>query len=318
MSHELTVRDDGKVEMAYMGDTPWHRLGTRVSEGTPVREWIGAAGMDWTVEQAPVHFTPAEAEGRIFDDRFVLYRSDNKMPLGVVSGDYCILQPAEVLEFFDDLVQSVGLQLETAGTLFGGKRFWALAKIGEQALIDRQDKIKAYLLLSSSADGLRATEARFTSVRVVGNNTLRMSDTRDSEGQIKISHRTQFVPESIKQRLGVASATFDTFMTNIRRLADTRVSDAKAETLTRTLLGKDDDQKGGQRFAKAMALFRGEAVGFDTPGFEGSAWGWVNSVTEMVDHHGRAKNDSRRLDAILFGPGEKLKAKALGMALELT
>jgi phage/plasmid-like protein (TIGR03299 family) len=315
MSHELTMRDDGTVEMAYVGERPWHGLGTKLPEGTPVAEWIGAAGMEWTVEQSPVEFMVGD-EKHSFPDRFVLHRSDNHLSLGVVSSDYCILNPAECLQFFDDLVTSVGLSLETAGTMFGGKRFWALARIGEQAMIDNHDRIKGYLLLSSSADGLRATEARHTSIRVVCRNTLRMSDMKDAEGQVKISHRSQFVAENVKRKLGIAPKTFETFMENMRRLADVRMSDAKAETMTRKLLGKDEE-KTGKRFEKVMELFRGAAVGSELPGVQGTAWGWLNSVTEAVDHHAKSKSDARKLDSILFGAGEKLKATALGQALEL-
>ena len=316
MSHELTMRADGTVEMAYVGETPWHRLGTKLPEGTPVAEWIGAAGMDWKVDRSPVEFM-VDGETHSFPDRFVLHRSDTKAPLGVVSGDYCILHPHEVLEFFDDLVRSVGLTLETAGTLYGGKRFWALARIGEQAMVDKRDTLKGYLLLSSSADGLRATEARQTSIRVVCRNTLRMSDSRDSTGQVKITHRGRFVPDSVKKQLGVAPQNFETFMTNMRRLADRPLTEAKAETMTRELLGKKEEQKGGKRFEHIMQLFRGEAVGSDLPGVQGTAWGWLNSVTETVDHHSRAKSDARRLDSILFGNGEQVKAAAMRKALEL-
>ena len=102
----------------------------------------------------------------------------------------------------------------------------------------------------------------------------------------------------------------------MRRLADVRMSDAKAETMTRKLLGKDEE-KTGKRFEKVMELFRGAAVGSELPGVQGTAWGWLNSVTEAVDHHAKAKSDARKLDSILFGAGEKLKATALGQALEL-
>jgi Domain of unknown function (DUF932) len=40
-----------------------------------------------------------------------------------------------VLEFFRDLTEAAGFTLETAGVLFGGKRFWALASIGAEAAI---------------------------------------------------------------------------------------------------------------------------------------------------------------------------------------
>src|SRR5579859_2201863 len=71
-----------------------------------------------------------------------------------------------------------------------------------------------------------------------------------------------------------------------------------------------------ERIAGAAANADLMVVGVAQNG-EGNAWGWLNSITEAVDHHARAKSDARKLDSILFGAGEKLKAKALGEALEL-
>jgi phage/plasmid-like protein (TIGR03299 family) len=320
MSHELTIRADDRVEMAYVGDTPWHGLGQKLPDDATIEDWVHGAGMEWEVKHTPVFFDVGEGLMRPFDEREVLYRSDTLAPLGVVSKSYCIIQPRECIEFFDDLVHSVGLSLETAGTMFGGRRFWALAKIGDASLINNEDKVRGYLLLTSSADGMRATEARFTSVRVVCRNTLRMSDLQDSEGQIKITHRAEWDPDEVKRQLGVAPATFETFMHNMRRLADVRVTDDKAVALTRKLFRpeqKDGEKKDGKPFEQVMSLFRGLATGFDLPGFEGTAWGWLNSVTEYVDHETKAKSESHRLQNSLMGPGEKLKSAALHQALEL-
>src|SRR6202044_3294118 len=102
--------------------------------------------------------------------------------------NFKIVQPGAVLEFFRDLTAAAGFTLETAGTLFGGKRFWALAAIGETASIaDPADKMKGYLLLSTACDGSMATEARYTTVRVVCNNTL--SSARSAGAKVRVTHR---------------------------------------------------------------------------------------------------------------------------------
>lgn len=59
--------------------------------------------------------------------------------------------------FFDDLVRVGKFHLETAGALSGGKRIWALAKIGGGAPIIGQDIVRPYLLLTTSFDGSMAT-----------------------------------------------------------------------------------------------------------------------------------------------------------------
>jgi len=312
MAHELTIREDGKVEMAYVGEVPWHGMGTEMASDATIEEWRTGAGMDWNVESSRVVYRARGSEKVcVIDDSVVLHRSDNDAPLGIVSASYEIVQPAEVLEFFRDLVHSIGLELNSAGTLFGGKRYFASAKIGEQALLDH-DKISGYLLLTTSADGTLATRAKFTSVRTVCNNTLSMAlGGRNTGGEVAIRHRSVFDASKAKEALGIAPATFATFMDSMRTLTTRRLSTDMAETLTGNLV--KSDQKASKRI---MELFTGAATGYAEEGFKGTPWGWLNSVTEYVDHGRRAKSDSHRINNSLFGTGDDIKIAARDMALD--
>lgn len=115
--------------MAYAGATPWHGLGNQLTQKQPIDIWQREAGMDWQIQESPVHFK-ADAIGHLgsihsFPEQKVLYRSDTKAALSVVSSRYQIVQPREVLEFYRDLTEVSGYELETAGVLKGGKKFWA-------------------------------------------------------------------------------------------------------------------------------------------------------------------------------------------------
>src|ERR1700679_1352407 len=159
MTHALTITN-GKVEHAYVGEVGWHGLGNKLEAGATIEEWLAAAGMDWRIKRAKVRY-PVSCEDadkpeawRTMDDRHVLLRSDNGNPLGIVSDGYKPVQPKQVLEFFRDLTEAAGFQLETAGTLFGGKRMWALASIGAEAKIASEaDKVRGFLLLCTACDG---------------------------------------------------------------------------------------------------------------------------------------------------------------------
>jgi phage/plasmid-like protein (TIGR03299 family) len=315
MAHEITIREDGKAEMAFAEGTdfPWHFDETQpaiVPKDATIPQWIIAAGLDWQVEPALVNYQVGD-ETFGMNDRYVLHRSDTKAPLGIVSGDYSIVQPGEVLGFFDSLVKGMGMKMETAGSLFGGRRFWALASVGELCLTRDVDPFKAYLLFSTSADGTRASEIRDTAIRVVCANTLRMSDSQDSEGQVKISHRTIFDAEDVKRRLGLAPVTFDAFMGKMRKLADHKVSDAEAREQVKIVLGKEKAEvnQEGKVFSRTMDLFRGLATGHDLPGVDGTAYGLLNAFTETLDHQSNAKSDSHRFANAMMGTGERTKAK---------
>ena len=162
--------------MAYIGDEPWHGLGHKLQPKQPIEVWAQQAGMQFDIKEAPVRFMTEEigSLGAIhsYADNKVLYRSDTKAPLSVVSSRYQVVQPREVLEFYRDLTQISGFELETAGVLKGGRKFWALARTGDSAVIRGDDVINGYVLLATACDGTLATTAQFTSIRVVCNNTL--------------------------------------------------------------------------------------------------------------------------------------------------
>ncbi|VWC41443.1 hypothetical protein BCO23253_07138 [Burkholderia contaminans] len=165
--------------MAYVGADPWHGLGNKLAPKQPLEVWARAAGMDWRIEEAEVRFVAAgnRSLGSIhaFPEQKVLYRSDTKVPLSVVSSRYQVVQPEEILEFYRDLTEIGGFQLETAGGLKEGRKLWALARTGQSGMLKGKDEINGYLLLATACDGTLATTAQFTSVRVVCNNTLQIA-----------------------------------------------------------------------------------------------------------------------------------------------
>ncbi len=344
MAHELTIRATGKAEMAYVGDTPWHGLGEALTEGAAIEEWQRAAGMDWRVARSRVRYGEGPAQ-RVFDGRHVLFRSDTKDPLGIVSPQYKLVQPGEVLEFFRDLTEAAGFQLHTAGTLFGGRSFWALAKMGAEATVLGQDRVGGYLLLSTSCDGTRATQARFTTVRVVCNNTLTMA--HGAKANVSIPHSSHFDAGAVKARLGVGATLFSEFMTEARALAKRPVTLSTAEAqVTKILIAAKATSRASDRVRESTAfqgilnLFTSSAMGGTFVSSEGTAWGLLNAVTEYVDHRAGTRRSSaptspdthanslgtatsrgtlasNRLNSAWFGDGEKLKNIARDTLLQL-
>jgi hypothetical protein len=57
----------------------------------------------------------------------------------------------EILEFYRDLTEQSGFELETAGVLKGGKKFWALARTGQT--LKGKDVSNGYILLATACDG---------------------------------------------------------------------------------------------------------------------------------------------------------------------
>jgi phage/plasmid-like protein (TIGR03299 family) len=327
MAHALSIRATGKAEMAYVGKTPWHELGQQLPAGASLEVWAKAAGMDWTIESSPVQFA-VNGELHQMPDRVVLYRGDNQFALSSVSRWYKPVPPAEVLGFFRDLTDAAGFTLETAGTLFGGKRLWALASIGaEAAIADQRDKVKGYLLLSTACDGTMATEARYTTVRVVCNNTLGYARNR-GKASVKVTHSSTFDPAAVKRELGIetAQAQFTDAMEQFRQMAETRLTEGETIDATANLFVPAYAEMDKAERAKLLGKTSGpifrvdelavgrQAIGSDLTGTAGTVWGWLNAVTQYVDHEARAQSQDTRLNSAWYGKGAEIKNRALETA----
>ena len=316
MAHEIQT-------MAYVDAVPWHGLGNQLTPKQPIEIWQQEAGMDWRINETEVMYSVSGGDGlhlKSNPDSKVLFRSDSFAPLSVVSKRYKVVQPAEVLEFYRDLVSAGGFELETAGVLKGGKKLWALAKTGQETMLRGNDKVKAYLLLATSCDGTLCTTAQFTSIRVVCNNTLQMA-VGDSSGSVKVPHSTQFDPQQVKQALGLGLSSWETFVDDMRQLADRKINKFEAMNYLINVLGDSavplNEQPNTKAIQNVYTLFSGEGKGSDMASASGTAWGLLNGVTEYVDQHRRARSTDHRLDSAWFGPGAAIKEKAFHEAMRL-
>ncbi|KPD17355.1 phage/plasmid-like protein TIGR03299 [Burkholderia sp. ST111] len=313
--------------MAYVNETPWHGLGNQLTHNQPLEVWAQQAGMAWKIEESEVRFVAGSTGlGSIhaFPEQKVLYRSDTKAPLSVVSSRYQVVQPAEILEFYRDLTEVGGFELETAGVLKDGKKLWALARTGQSVSLKGRDKVNGYLLLATACDGTLATTAQFTSVRVVCNNTLAIA-LGDSTGAVKVPHRSQFDAQAVKRQLGIAISSWDGFMVRMKALSERKVTADSAEAYFRRVLtyptanatDRTTATTNDSAIKAVQGLFSGHGKGANLPSADGTAWGLLNSVTEFVDHQRRARSDDHRRDAAWFGHGATLKQKAWDEALKL-
>lgn len=324
MAHEIDL-SNGRANIAFVGDRSqiWHGLGSELERGASIETWKREAGMGWDIKTAAVEFSVSDVddgsdEFGIFDGKQVLYRSDTAAPLSIVSDKYCIVQPGEVLEFFRDLTEDLGMELSTAGCLFGGKKFWALADAGLAGKVLKNDLVKGYMLLTTSCDGSSPTIAQFTSVRVVCNNTLTWSLEGHSANRASVRHRKVFNPEDVKASLGLVCTSWDTFMSSITDMSKVKMNDKDARKFIEGLIKNPKNLELSDAEVRKtdviMDLFH-NGMGSDMAA--GTLWGAVSGVTEFVDHHSGGRSGDTKLWNSWYGNGANLKTLAFDSALEL-
>ena len=317
MAHEITTHQNGRAEMAFVGEAAWHGLGQELQAGASIEEWKKAAGMDWTVMRSKVRYA-TDREGSIleFPEQIVQFRSDTKAPLGIVSSNFKTVQPGEALEFFRDLSE---FPLSVAGTLKGGKKYWATAKIATDTVLGG-DKVDGYLLFATACDGSMRTTVKVCPTRVVCANTLAMAMNETNRHIVEVSHRSKFDASAVKAQLGIVGGSmFEKFMRDARAMANREVSEDDSRAFVEKLLGIDSTKQDDapEAYNKILGLYNGEGMGSKMLGSEGTTWGLLNAVTEYADHHIRARSDDNRLDSAWFGMGMRLKNDALVMAQEM-
>ena len=330
---------NNRANIAYVGETPWHKMGHELQPDQPMEVWAQQAGLAHKVNEAPVLFQPNDNINlrHQYKGKRVLYRSDTLKPLSVVSKGYRVVQPETVLKFFEALCQHNQFTMETAGALDDGKRIWALAKVGEGDAVVGTDQVKPYVLLATSYDGTMATIAKLTSVRVVCHNTLSYAagthgsaEADKDSSVVRVSHSSTFDPEECRLDLGIAINGFDKFLIDARRLAKQPVNEAFTDAFLKMLLppavkvstNKDGtktvqpgDIRDSRAYQQILGLFQGEAMGAGLTGANGTAWGLLNAVTQHVDWQ-RGRTDNSRLSSAWFGAGNALKEKARGILLK--
>lgn len=335
-------------QIAYVGETPWHGLGNQLSPNQPLEVWAQQAGMDWRIESSNVSYMAQNERGQSiimpFEEQRVLYRSDTHAPLSVVSQRYQEVQPKEILEFYRDLTEQSGFELETAGVLKGGKKFWALARTGQSTALKGKDVSNGYILLATACDGTLATTAQFTSIRVVCNNTLAIAlrGQSSSAGVVKVPHSTKFDAEKVKQQLGISVRAWDEHMYEMKQLTQRKVSQQEAKAyfdavfnnstmsisdpeeniiqFYRNVAHQAQEKKpepNGRAMNKALDMFNGQGRGADLSSAKDTAYGLLCSITEFVDHERRAMSTDHRLDSAWFGAGAGVKQRGLEQALAL-
>jgi hypothetical protein len=178
------------------------------------------------------------------------------------------------------------------------------------------DVVESYLLFTNPHKFGQSIDVRFTPIRVVCNNTLTLSLSKDVDRMVKKSHRTEFDSASVKEQLGIATDKLAKYKEMAQFLGSKRYTGESLKVFPVLVYNKE---KGPQRKELSKSATRAlEVIGLQ-PGAnfaEGSWWQAFNAVTYLTDHEIGKTADSR-LNSAWFGPNKNLKVKALETAVEM-
>ena len=232
MPAEIT-NTNGRDEMFYTGKTPWHGLGTKLDGPATAAEAIAAASLDWTVEMMPVYLGGSvEIPGKK-----AVVRGNNGLVMNVMSDRYTPLQNVDAFAFFDAVVGAGEAIYHTAGSLQGGRKVWALAKLPGDIKITGDDMLEKYVLLANSHDGSLAVTMQLTAVRVVCSNTI--SVALGSGQKFRALHTPNVSQKANEARefLGLTEPYFENLMAGINQMVNTKMKEPQVEEMVFKIFG---------------------------------------------------------------------------------
>jgi len=314
MAHELEIVN-GQAQMAYVGELPWHGLGTKVEQDLTPAQFQEVAGLNWTVEKQPI----VTASGVPIKNKEALVRTSDNTVLDVVGTGWNPVQNSEAFEFFHDYVMAGDMEMHTAGSLKDGQMVWALAKTKESFELFNGDQTDNYFLFTNPHQFGKSINIRMTPIRVVCNNTLTLSLSQDTDKMVTVNHRKAFDPDMVKEQMGIAHEKMEQYKSMASFLGSKPATGDNVIQYFNEVFGAPAKEKedGVLPFTSRNAKIAMENLQTQ-PGAnfaEGSWWQAFNSVTYMTDHLQGREGDSR-LQSAWYGRNRKVKLNALDKALE--
>jgi len=307
--------------MAYSGEAPWHRLGTKVSNDLDPYQMMKKAGLDWEVKKYSASVRVGDKTIRT-GQKALVRLSDNRV-LTNVGENWNPVQNETAFKFFHEFVLAGDMEMHTAGSLLDGRQVWVLAKVKESFDIFGGDEIHSYLLFSNPHQYGKSINVRFTPIRVVCNNTLTLSLGTHAERQFSMGHRAVFNPNIVKETLGLAHTKFSKYKEMAEFLGSKRVTGDSLIEYFNSVFPRSSSKTSDGKPLSYETLSRNAKQAFDIletqPGAEyapGTFWQAFNATTFITDHvQGRSKEN--RLNSAWFGSNVNRKQAAANIATEM-
>jgi len=339
MAHNISERN-GKAQMAYTGEQPWHGLGTRVDGLQTAESILVAAGLDWTVSTRPMFHGTVPNRLQDVPDHVAIVRDGDDTVFGVASKRYQIVQNAQVGDLGQALMNE-GACFEVAGALGNGSKLWLLAKLPGEFEVIKGDMVKPYFLLAWGHDGKHGIAGKLTPVRVVCQNTLAAAGfgkgkwSRSADIYIRHYGNPTVNLSSAREALGLVMTQAERTRDAYQAMAQYRITSGHVAEYIHNVFPEPEVPTGTSDLtAIEAALMRyekwetltDEVIGLANHGrgadmARGTLWGAYNAVTEYVDHVypvlSTGKVSAARQESALFGTYAEVKTRALDTALAM-
>lgn len=309
--------------MMYVGEKPWHGIGTVLDHPPTALEAIQASGLDWDVELQSLK----TEKDIVLTEKKAIVRLDNNEVLGTVGNRFKYVQNKAAFSFFDGPVSEGLAEYHTAGALGKGEKIWVLAKMPDNVKVAKNDEVGKFLLFTNSHDGKGAVRMFFTPIRVVCSNTLNVAMTKAIGQGISLRHVGNIDEKlaAAQDAMHKAITYYSTFDENAKILTKTQIDEVKFNKFIKAVFPapyKVESSKVKNLIDKVRENF--EEEGRVLPNIAGTAWALFNGYVGYVDYQRATKGEnevdrkSNKLSSIWFDSGVKFKQMAWDSVMKMS
>jgi phage/plasmid-like protein (TIGR03299 family) len=268
--------------------------------------------LNFTFEAKPVyveHTIDGASQFLPVEGKVAQVKSDDGTVVGITSDTFGQTQPEVLCEFLEALKAASGgtVLCKSAGSLFGFRQTWMLAKLGEDRYFgDQSERIERYLLAATGHDGSLALSARPTNVRVECMNTFDWA-IKGTRSLVTLRHTSGVADriETAKKVITEAYEHYSALDVEIEQLLATPYSRTQyQDILVPALVGPKPSDEGSERSQTLWEKKRdGLVASYERPdqrNIAGTGWGAVMAVNsfenwgQTVRGQSRAESQARR------------------------
>lgn len=324
---------------------PWHYRETGPQGRTEIvsdfpETWEEArklAGLEWDpVEEVPFRRVievngetgePTERYEQVPDFKWVV-RSDTGAVLDSAKSSFELITNSDMGDIIETFMDGHRIQFETGGCLDGGRKVWALLRMGDFLEVPKDPSpTLRYIALLNAHDGHGACKAIATNVRVVCANTWHWADAQAEASNTCFSfhHRANWrqhmkeLQEDVKAALSGANKEMKAYAELAEEMALMPVtSEQESRFIDEFVYPTKEEHRLKPQALENVNIARQQVAAIldseTCEGIRGTAYGLMQAGGEYLDHYRKFKSSETYLGRTVFTAEEKkLRAKNLAV-----
>jgi len=294
MSHQLETLANGETAFVSARIPAWHNLGTVIDHPMSAEEAMSIAHLrGWNVRKLPLTAAEPGAEPLPVPRNFAIGRTNPVTGatdlLGVVGRNYTPIQNEEQSDMLNALLHESHGQIETAGSLRGGREVFVSAKIPAHFTVGGVDPVDLYITALNSHDGTSPARFLVSPIRVVCANT-QAAALKNARSTFAIRHTRNYRANIAvaRQALGLALTYRDEFSIAAEKMINETMTEAAFDQIIKRLYPEPAldatpriKRTADERYETLHRLYASSPTNTE---IRGTQWAAYQAITEYTDH----------------------------------